>query len=62
MRQYDQATSAGHTIIGYAVAQKIYHLHRKRKRKMLYCIMQISWDRPSITNYCNRYGQDLTLI
>ena len=58
IRQYHQATSAGHTVIGYAVAQITDYWNGKRKSKMLYCTMQIRLDRPSITNYCKRYGQD----
>ena len=59
MRQYHQATSAGHTMIGYTVAQIIHYWNGNRKSKMLYCIMQIKLDRPSITNHCKRSGQDL---
>ena len=61
MRQYHQATSAGHTMIGYAVAQIIHYWNGNRKSKMLYCIMQIRLDRPSITNHCKRNGQYLAV-
>ena len=43
MRQYHQATSAGHTMIGYAVAQ-ITHTEMERERVKCYtALCKLDW-------------------